>query len=126
MTGNLPQPHGLSPVFRARQAVRDARGVLVMQTPDAVASAVPRLEEAVASITELANSLRSGEDVPPEEALTTLDDIRSELSRISAVLNYAAAYHAAWARILCSMASGYTAAGAAPMPEPPPRITVTG
>ncbi len=97
-----------------------------MPAPDAVAGAVPRLEEAVAGITELADFLRSGEEIPAAEAVTALDDIRCELSRIGAVLDYAAAYHAAWARILCSMASGYTAAGTAPMPEPPPRITVTG
>lgn len=126
MTGDVPQPRGLPAAFRTRKAVRDARGVLVMQSPDAVACAVPRLEEAVAGITGLADSLRAGEEIPADEALAVLEDIRSDLSRLSAVLDYAAAYHAAWARILCSIASGYTAAGTAPMPEPPPRITITG
>jgi len=119
-------PTSIASVRRAREAVAEASRLVVMPSPDPAGDAVPRLEAAVAEIEELAAALRSGAKVDRVEAAGALDEVRSELERMRRVLDYAAAYHAAWARILSSMAAGYTPAGAAPLPEPPPRITVMG
>jgi hypothetical protein len=113
-------------VKRSRESVREAARVLTMPTPAAVEATVPRLEDAIAGVGALAEALRSGTTLDRAGALASLEDVRRELDRARALLEYAAAYHAAWARILCSMASTYTPAGSAPLPEPPPRISVTG
>lgn len=97
-----------------------------MPSPDPAGEAVPKLEEAVAGMEELAAALRAGEEVDRAEALALVEEIRAGLGRMRSVLDYAAAYHAAWARILGSMISGYTPAGPAPLPDAPPRITVSG
>jgi hypothetical protein len=113
-------------VKRSRESLREAGRVLTMPTPVAVEATVPRFETAIAAVGELAAALRSGAALDRAEALAAVNDLREELERAQALLDYAATYHAAWARILCSMASTYTPSGSAPLPEPPRRISVTG
>lgn len=122
----MKPPTSIASARRAREAIAEASRLVVMPSPDAAGDAVPRLEAAVTEIEELAAVLRSGAQLDHAGAGAALDEVRSELERLRRVLDYAAAYHAAWARILSSMATGYTPVGAAPLPEPPPRVTVTG
>lgn len=116
----------ISSARRARDAVAHAARLAATSSPDPAGEAAPKLEEAVAAMEELAAALRAGKDVDRAEALAMVEETRAELGRMRSVLDFAAAYHAAWARILGSMISGYTPAGAAPLPDLPPRITVRG
>ncbi len=82
-------------------------------------AAVPRLETALRRLTAAQAALDSPEAIPE------LEELRRELAGLKNVLDYAAAWHAAWARVLHGIAGGYTAEGVAPLPLEP-RFTVHG
>jgi hypothetical protein len=117
----------IAAVKRSRESMRDATRLLKRPTADSVEATVPSLEDAIAAIGALADILRSrSEEFDRDEVLAAVEEVRSELERARSLLDSAAAYHAAWARILCSMASTYTPDGSAALPEPAPRISVVG
>lgn len=97
-----------------------------MPSPAHVDEMLPSLEQAAAEISTLAEAVRVGEPLDRPETIAALEQCEAELERVRALLDHAAAWHTAWARILAGMAGTYGPGGAAPaLGDCPSRISVT-
>ncbi|HWR49749.1 MAG TPA: hypothetical protein VN428_01490 [Bryobacteraceae bacterium] len=98
-----------------------------MPSPARVEEMLPSLEQAVAELSTLAEAVRTGEPLDRPGTVAALEECGAELDRLRAVLDHAAAWHTAWARILAGMAGSYGPDGAAPpaVPDRGSRMSVT-
>lgn len=97
-----------------------------MPSPAHVNDMLPSLEQAVAELSTLAEAVRAGEPLDRAGTLAALEECGAELDRVRALLDHAAAWHTAWARILGGMAGTYGPGGTAPaLGDCPSRMSVT-
>jgi hypothetical protein len=86
---------------------------------------LPSLEQAVAELATLREAVRAGEPLDRPGTLAALEECSAELDRVRVLLDHAAAWHTAWARILSGMAGSYGPGGTAPaLGECPSRMSV--
>lgn len=104
--------------------VRDARARLTNPTIENLDDCRCRLEKAAESLEQLQNTLRKGDCKTDAALALPLGTLRTEIARLSVLLDGAAAFHTGWVRLAASMISGYTADGNPAQPEARSRVVL--
>jgi hypothetical protein len=112
-------------VVRQLQAVvRDAGTRLTAPTIENLDDCRRKLEEAAAVLSQLQTGLPGGDRKRDAALAVPLGALRTEIARLTILLDGAAAFHTGWVRLAGSMVSGYTADGNPAPPEARSRVVV--
>jgi hypothetical protein len=103
---------------RLQRVVADARQLLTEPTVENLNECRSRLEGAVKELQQLQTTVPSGNFRRDAALRAPLGSLRTEIARLTILLDGAAAFHTGWVRLAASMAAGYTAAGTPGEPEP--------
>ena len=136
MRSSLTGDEDIERVRQARRKLRQVREVLMTPSPEQLGECGPVLEEAadlLGSLLDLGMSSARGPVLRRElrvelrrELGDELQDLRRELTVVTALMQQAAGYYLGWAEMLSAAISGYTSQGEVPLLEVESRLSVEG
>lgn len=106
---------------QARSALRQARGLLLAPSPQALDECLPLLEEAGTRLNQMRQT--GGEEALP---VAKLEQLQRDVIHFRMLLENAAGFHAGWVRLRGCLTGGYTAHGDPARLEPDRRVSVEG